>query len=51
MTCPACRDGRRHTAEETQHHALAGHGFIEGQGWCCEEAKQASETERESRKA
>lgn len=46
MNCPACAEGTRHTPEElAQYHPLAGHGYRDGQGWCCPEAERAHNEE------
>jgi hypothetical protein len=49
-TCPGCEEKRLHTADEmAQFHPLAGHGYEQGQGWCCPEAEAAHHAEREER--
>jgi hypothetical protein len=44
MTCPACQEKRRHTAEDWQHHPLAGNGFTVETGWTFD-AKEALRAE------
>ena len=46
--CPACAVKRLHTAEETaKYHPLAGHGYVENQGWSASEAEVAHQVEVE----